>query len=169
MGHDERHCKKSDQPNQILQYGEWLRAQRGSKARLSKEEQSRNPINQQDYDMAMQERMPVGAKDGGYSTSLGDAHSGENLGNEKRGSLVLVMLEKGKHATQEVCQIQIQNSRNDGIGARKIGENIQHKKGKEKKNQNMGLAHSSMSTIGNEIGVSGVIHMGREETQNKEF
>ena len=79
------------------------------------------------------------------------------------------MLEKGEHATQEVCQIQIQNSRNDGIGARKIGENIQRKKGKEKKNQNMGLAHSSMSTIGSEIGVSGVIHMGREETQNKEF
>ena len=69
MGHDERHCKKSGQPNQTLQYGEWLRAQRGSKARLSKEEQRRNPINQEDYDMAMQERMPVGAEDSGYSTS----------------------------------------------------------------------------------------------------
>ena len=49
--------------------------------------------------MAMQERMQVGAEDDGYSTSLGDAHSGENLGNEKRGSLVLVMSEEGEHAT----------------------------------------------------------------------
>ena len=53
--------------------------------------------------MAMQERMQVGAEDGGYSTSLGGTHSGENLGNEKRGSLVLVMSEEGEHATQEVC------------------------------------------------------------------
>ena len=85
--------------------------------------------------MAMQERMQVGAEDGGYSTSLGGAHFGENLGNEKRGSLVLVMSEEGEHAMQEVCQFQfqIQNNRNDGIGVRKTGENIHGEKGKEKK------------------------------------
>ena len=45
MGHDERHYKKNGLPNQTLQYGEWLKAQGGSKARLSKEEQRRSPIN----------------------------------------------------------------------------------------------------------------------------
>ena len=45
MGHDERHYKKNGQPNQTLQNGEWLKAQGGSKARLSKEEQRRSPIN----------------------------------------------------------------------------------------------------------------------------
>ena len=45
MGHDERHYKKNGKPNQTLQYGEWLKAQGGSKARLSKEEQRRSPIN----------------------------------------------------------------------------------------------------------------------------
>ena len=45
------------------------------------------------------------------------------------------MSEEGKHAMQEVCQFQfqIQNDRNDGIGVRKIGENIHGEKGKEKK------------------------------------
>ena len=62
--------------------------------------------------MAMQERMQVGAEDGAYSTSLGYAHSRENLGNEKRGSLVLVMSEEGEHATQEVCQFQFQIQNN---------------------------------------------------------
>ena len=85
--------------------------------------------------MAMQERMQVGAEDGGYSTSLGGAHSEENLGNEKRRSLVLVMSEEGEHAMQEVCQFQfqIQNNRNDGIGVRKTWENIHGENGKEKK------------------------------------
>ena len=66
--------------------------------------------------MAMQERMQVRVEDGGYSTSLGSAHSGENLGNEKRGSLVFVMSKEGEHTTQEECQfqLQIQNNRNDG-------------------------------------------------------
>ena len=87
--------------------------------------------------MAMQERMQVGAEDGGYSTSPGGAHPGENLGNEKRGSLVLVMSEEGEHAMQEVCQFQFQfqNNRNDGIGVRKTGENIHGEKGKEKKSK----------------------------------
>ena len=88
MGHDERHCNKSGQPNQTLQYREWLRAQGGSKDRLSEEEPRRNPTNQQDYNMAMQEGKQVGVEDGGYTTFLGGAHSEENLGNEKRGSLV---------------------------------------------------------------------------------
>ena len=83
MGHDEQHCKKSGQPNQTLQYGEWLRAQGGSKARLSKEEQRRNPLTQQVDDTTMQERMQVRAEDDGYLTSFGGAHSKENLGNEK--------------------------------------------------------------------------------------
>lgn len=52
MGHDEQHFNKSGQPNQTLQYEEWLRAKGGSKARVSKEEPRRNLINQQVYDMA---------------------------------------------------------------------------------------------------------------------
>lgn len=60
------------------------------------------------------------AEDGGYTTFLGGAHSGENLGNEKRESLVLMMSEKVEHAMQKVCQIQIQiqNSTKDRIGQR---------------------------------------------------
>ena len=45
IGHDERHYKKNGQPNQTLQNGEWLKAQGGSKAKLSKEEQRTSPIN----------------------------------------------------------------------------------------------------------------------------
>ena len=45
MGHDERHCMKSGQQNQALQYGDWLRAQGGGKAKLTKEEQRRSPLN----------------------------------------------------------------------------------------------------------------------------
>ncbi|KAF3975971.1 hypothetical protein CMV_000800 [Castanea mollissima] len=35
--------------------------------------------------------MQVGVEDGGYSTSRGSAQSGEDLGNGKRGSLVILM------------------------------------------------------------------------------
>ena len=69
--------------NEALQYREWLRAQGRGKARLSKEGPRKNPIKQQDYDMAEQERMQERAKDGGQ-TSYGGAGSGENLGNQKR-------------------------------------------------------------------------------------
>ena len=89
--------------------------------------------------MAMQEGMQVGVEDGGYTTFLGGAQSGENLGNEKRGSLVSMMSEKCEHTMQKVCQIQIQiqNSTKDRIGIRKIGEKIQGEKGKENKSKYM--------------------------------
>ena len=133
MGHDERHCKKSGQQNQALQYGEWLRAQGGGKAKSAKEEQRRSPLNQQADDTAMQERMQFGAEDGGYSYSRGGAQSGDNLGNAKRGSTVSMTSEEGEHATQEVCQFQfqIQNSRHDEIESRKKKEYIHGEEGKE--------------------------------------
>lgn len=65
MGHDKQNCNKSGQPNEALQYGEWLRAQRGGKARLSKEGTRKNPIIQQDYDMVEQDRKQEGVEDGG--------------------------------------------------------------------------------------------------------
>ena len=80
------------------------------------------------------------------------------------------MSEEGEHPTQEVrqFQIQIQNSRNDRIEARKTGKIFTMKRGR-KKNQNIGSAHTSMSTIRCECGVSGVIYIGREEAKNMEF
>ena len=70
--------------NEVLQYSEWLRAQGRGKARFSKEGPRKNPIKQQDYDMAEQERMQEGAKDGGQTTSHGGTGLGENLRNQKR-------------------------------------------------------------------------------------
>ena len=135
---------------------------------MTKEEQRRNPLNQQAIDTAMQERMQFGAEDGGYSYACGGAQSGDNLGNAKRGGLVSMTLEEGEHATQEVCQIQfqIQNSRHDETEARKK-ENSLGEEGKEN-NQNMGPAQTFMSTIGCENGVSGLTHMGRVEAKNIE-
>ena len=80
------------------------------------------------------------------------------------------MSEEGEHPTQEVrqFQIQIQNSRNDRIEARKMGKIFTMKRG-GKKNQNIGLVYTSMSTVICECGVSGVIYIGREEAKNMEF
>ena len=108
MGHDERHCMKSGQQNQALQYGDWLRAQGGGKAKLTKEEQRRSPLNQQAVDTAMQERMQFGAEEGGCSYACGGVQSGDNIGNAKRGGLGSMTSEEGEHATQEVCQFQFQ-------------------------------------------------------------
>nr|POF19184.1 hypothetical protein CFP56_57364 [Quercus suber] len=118
----------------------------------------------------MKEKMQFRVEDSGYSTSLGGAQSEEKLGNAKSGSLVSMMSEEGEHATQEVrqFQFQIQNIRTDGIEARKKGENIHSEKGKEK-NQNMGPAHNSISTVECESEVSEIIHMGREEAKNMEL
>ncbi|KAL0015937.1 hypothetical protein SO802_003006 [Lithocarpus litseifolius] len=131
MGHDERHCKKSGQPNQAMQYGKWLRAQGGSKARLTKEEQ-RSPLNKQVEDSAMQERILVGVEDGGYSTSLGSAHSGENLGNEKRGSQVSIMSVECEHATQEEVTSPVKMD--FGLSIEKENNDEEHKAQKKKGN-----------------------------------
>nr|POF09301.1 hypothetical protein CFP56_28245 [Quercus suber] len=170
MGHDEKHCKKSGQPNQALQYGEWLRAQGGSKAGWTKEKQRRNPFNQQADDMAMKEKVQLEAEDGGYSTYLGGAQAEEKLGNAKSGSLVSVMSVEGEQATQEARQInfQIQNIRPDGIEARKKGENVHGEKGKGE-NQNIGPTHNSISTVECESDASEIAHMGREEVKNMEL
>ena len=169
MGHDERHCMKSGQQNQALQYGDWLRAQGGGKTKLTKEEQRRSPLNQQAVDTAMQERMQFGAEEGGCSYACGGVQSGDNLGNAKRGGLGSMTSEEGEHATQEVCQFQfqIQSSRHDETEARK-NENSLGEEGKEN-NQNMGPAQNFMSIVECDNEVCGLTHMGRVEAKNLEF
>ena len=112
MGHDDSHCtSQRSKSNDPLEYGDWLRAQRGSKGGGQKDSPYKTPVSVpgRNYNGELQkERTPEG-------TGTGDnvaASGGENLGENDNGETVhLVGVSgKGDNNTQRLDQSQIQKS-----------------------------------------------------------
>lgn len=112
MGYDDRRCpSQRSQSNDSFQYGEYLRAQGGSKGGGPKDSPYKAPVSLsiRNYNGELQkERTPEGTKTGDNAAACG----GENLGENHNGEKVhlVEVSEKGDNNTQRLDQIQIQKS-----------------------------------------------------------